>query len=95
MESHAVRIGMPIKIVKLDVTDRLWNSNDDMDRMVGSDYVISNIEKAEASDGKPHTRFSLEGSSFVWASQDLRYAGPKIDKTCKDKTSFDPQNLIV
>jgi len=98
MNPRKVRIGMMVKIIKIEDTHRLHNSNSYMHEMVGRTVkvrMISNTTSSQATSKEPFMiSFDVkDGRDCVWSPADLEYAGPAIPK--KEAVNFDPKNLII
>lgn len=97
MNCHKIKVGMKIRIMKMDITHQLHNSNEWMKAMVGKKFNVSKIEDAyKKVDGHPYViKLQPGGSGYIWAPEDLQYIGPPIKMPKSGTFTFDPKNLIV
>ena len=101
MEQGRIKIGMKVLVTGLETTHASHNSCQDMRNMVGKKYTVHMIRNAEdfltgISSSMPKGAKAITlydgGNGFVWAPEDLEYAGPpfKLPK----KETFNPDNNV-
>jgi hypothetical protein len=103
MDQGRIRIGMKVRITGIDITNSRHNSCSEMHAMVGQVWTVKKIRNAQQSathELPPGTKMVSvyndkdrgERYDYVWAPEDLEYAGPKV--ITPKKGTFNPDNLV-
>lgn len=95
MTHTGVRVGMKVKITGIGITHDRHNSCSEMDAMVGKTWTVKRIRNSTSDRREPgHIMVTVNdhGHDFVWAPEDLQYAGPK--PVIPKKGTFDPEKIV-
>lgn len=95
MNEGMARIGLKVKLIKVNKTRELHGCNSRMEVMIGDTFTISNVFRSSAANTGEQTtqiKFLEDGADYVWAPEDVQYKNNKVIKPKGGK--FDPSNLI-
>ena len=95
MNYRKIRVGMKVRILKIDVTHRLHNSNVDMQHMVGKKFKVRYVEDSYKGIAEHPYMITLkpDENQYHWDPEDLERVGLPV-KMPKVET-FDPKNLVL
>jgi len=99
MNQNFIKVGMKVKIARIEDTHKKHSSCAQMERMVGKTYRIKIIKPATSSYVMLHPgdlmfvvddRYS--DREYVWSAEDLDRVEPIPDKP--KKATFNPENIV-
>jgi hypothetical protein len=100
MDQEKIRIGMKVRITSIRITHKRHNSCSEMNEMIGKIWKVTKIRNARdylsgnsiPKSGTLTITVNDSGHGYVWAPEDLEYAGP-IPEMPK-KVTFNPENIV-
>lgn len=101
MDQDRILIGMKVKIIGIENTHERHNSCSGMEYMIGHTYNVELIREANQFStarygtlerGTKAITVNDDNKGYVWAPEDLEYAGPEIKLPKKE--TFNPDNIV-
>jgi len=91
MLAKQIKVRMKVKIISIKTTHTLYNSNHDMEHMVGKIYTITHKNSSKKYPDKINVKLS-SSILYRWAPENLQ----PIEKIKKIKGGkFDIENLVI